>query len=95
MEIVIKYQRSFRDIQSVGSSGVFMKVPGFTEESWIIIDQGNKFEFLKVCNSLTLINWTVSCQMSEEFVAFIKYLDVFYDLETNWSSDFERIIQGK
>jgi len=83
MEIVIKHQRSFRNIQSIGSPNVAtpgFAVPGFAEESWIIADQGNKFEFLRVGDELVLTKCTIFSSPSVGFGAFISYLDLFYDI---------------
>ena len=63
----------FRDIASTG-------FPIRRGISLIIRDQTNFFKFVGFLDHLTLMGYTVSSSISKEFIAFMKYLDLFYDL---------------
>ena len=80
MDITIDHKGIFEKVKSCYSP-IYAKIKVGEEMTWVIWDQHNCFKFINFLNKLTLIEWTIHFPASKEFIAFMNYLGLFYDLD--------------
>jgi len=86
MNVTITIKDTFQDILCSTLSGTSYQKIG-QEKTWTIYDQDSSFEFVEACGNLALTKCTINFPISQEFTAFINYLDLFYNLDTSYLKD--------